>query len=146
MDIQSELRIHRSHLPTAVRQEVPQTLREIRAAIDDFLIVARDLTERLNEQNVERTWESSGLAWALLLPSRRDVLQTDRAIVERFREAVEGLLRFLEDEVSQRRDAFKRLGKDLERRKSLLDALLAPNGERRIRELLASDRQAADLG
>lgn len=142
METNTDLRFHRPHLPTAVRQELPQTLREIEVAIGDFIIAVRDSIERPSPQNLERVSASSRLAWTLLLPSRREVLRSNRGIVEDFIEAVERLLQFFL-EAARDADAFESVVEDLRRRKSLLDALLASDGERRIRELFAAERRAA---
>jgi len=146
MDAKTEIRIHRPHLPNAVRKNMPEVLREIESAIDDFTSAGTALLERFDQESAQRVWTSSRVAWALLLPHRQPVLRERRFLVQRFCDLAGQLHDFLQTRKGRKDATFQRLAEDLARRKALLSALLAENGEPRIRELLNAERMAAGVG
>jgi hypothetical protein len=123
-----------------VKEDLADNLIEIEAATNEFLAAANDFARHPNHENAERVWTSSRLAWSLLLPYRTQVIETNRPIAERFREGVQTLRQFLAAHVIPPDDVFQHLLTDLTHRESLLDALLALDGEPRIRELLTATR------
>lgn len=140
MDIKADLRFHGPHLPTTVRQGLEESKVEIESAINDFVAAADALRETLGAESIERAWDSSRLAWGLVLPQRRHFLKSRRHIVERFRDGVEELYSFLVSTAPTGDKRQARLIESLARRRSLLNALLSPDSEVRIRELLAGER------
>jgi hypothetical protein len=137
-------RFHGPHLPTTVRRQLPETLREIESAIGDFLQAADDLVQTYSRCDAERVWLSSRMAWSLMFPYRRPVLRANPALVEAFRAAVSRVRDALGTERSGEDEFTEYLRHDLSRRERLLEALLSENSETRIRELLAAERHAAE--
>jgi len=146
MDAKTEIRIHRPHLPNAVRKNMPEVLREIESAIDDFTSAGTALLERFDQESAQRVWTTSRVAWGLLLPYRQPVLRERRFLVQRFCDLAGQLHDFLQTRAGPKDARFQRLAEDLARRKTLLSALLEENGEPRIRELLDAERMAAEGG
>lgn len=139
-----EHRFHGPHLPTTARQQLPETLKEIESAITEFLGAADDLIQDFSRPGAKRVWVSSRMAWSLMFPYRRPMLQTSRPLLEEFRTMVRRLREALETGTPVEGEFFEYLQKDLSRRESLLDALLSENSETRIRDLLAAERRAVE--
>jgi hypothetical protein len=146
MDATPESLVHGPHLPNAVRENLPQVLREIESAIDDLVRAAQAFLQDPSQRNAEQVWLCGRLAWVLLLPYRRRVLRDKRLLIERFRRAVARTHGYLREGSRPKGELFERLLEDLGRREMLLSAMLAEDGEPRVRELLTADRMSVAVG
>lgn len=133
-------RFHGPHLPTTVRRQLPETLREIEAATTEFLRAVDDMIQDFSAPRAEQVWISSKMAWSLIFPYRRSVLRNNPALIEAFRVGVRRVRDALKAQPRAEGEFFEYLRRDLARRESLLNALLSPDSETRIRELLALER------
>lgn len=139
------LRFDGSHDSVMRREITPETESEIESTIEQFLHAAMSLADEPREDLAEQIWDSSRRAWVLLLPHRRHFLASHRPSLERFRDGVREVRTSLENSPLVSEGLMVRLRQDLARRESLLVALLSPDGERRLRELLTAELTHAGL-
>jgi len=141
MDTEPKSRFDGPHLPVARRKRLRQIMGEVDHTIDELLRAEVAFTNQPSAENAERIGVLSEMAWGLLFPYRRQVLQMNAALLTRFRDAVERLQSFLHEHVDVKA-SHQTLMVDLTDRQLMLNALLGANGESRLRELLVTTRTA----
>ena len=146
MDTEAETRIDRPHSSIRSRTALRALLHEINQAIRDFLIALEVFVSCPTQDNAEHAWRESRMAWGLLLPHRGDMLRTNRTAIEELQSGIERLQLLVRDNEDVDVDLRGRLAQELIRRRDMLNALLADEGESRLRALLVSERAAAELG